>query len=95
MSRKNEGDKVIVYERAGLVFAFNFHPTKSYSEYKIGVQVAGKYPFRNDSCCFVQSSICSIAMSCCSLFVNYFAENSKASRCQTILVNSSLTYYLL
>jgi len=35
---------VIVFERAGLVFAFNFHPTKSFSDYKIGVEHAGEYP---------------------------------------------------
>lgn len=44
ISRKDEGDKVIVFERAGVIFCFNFHPSKSYTEYKIGVQVPGKYP---------------------------------------------------
>ena len=44
VSRKHEGDKVIVFERAGVVFVFNFHPSKSYTDYKIGVQVDGKYP---------------------------------------------------
>lgn len=29
-------DKVVVYERGKLVFVFNFHPTKSYTDYKIG-----------------------------------------------------------
>lgn len=38
---QHEGDKVIVYEKAGLVFVFNFHPTKSYADYKIGVPRAG------------------------------------------------------
>ena len=41
VSLKHEGDKVIVYERAGLVFIFNFHPTQSYSDYRIGVEDAG------------------------------------------------------
>ena len=45
ISRKHEDDKVIVFERAGLIFAFNFHSTKSYTDYKIGVQVDGMYPF--------------------------------------------------
>ena len=44
MSRKHEGDKVVVFERAGLVFIFNFHPTQSFTDYKIGVQSNGKYP---------------------------------------------------
>ena len=36
-------DKVINYERAGLTFAFNFHPTNSYEGYWITVPSAGKY----------------------------------------------------
>lgn len=43
ISLKHEGDKVIVFERAGLVFIFNFHPTESYSDYRIGVEVSGTY----------------------------------------------------
>ena len=35
--------QVIVFERAGLVFCFNFHPSKSLSDYKIGVEVGGEY----------------------------------------------------
>ena len=44
MSRKHESDQVVVYERAGVVFAFNFHPSQSYTDYKIGVDDAGSYP---------------------------------------------------
>ena len=36
-------DKVINYERGGLVFAFNFHPTMSYEGYWITVPTPGKY----------------------------------------------------
>ncbi|KAF9226673.1 glycoside hydrolase family 13 protein [Gyrodon lividus] len=43
VSLKHEGDKMIVYERAGLVFVFNFHPTKSFTDYCVGVDVAGDY----------------------------------------------------
>ena len=43
VSLANEKDKVIVFERAGLLFIFNFHPTRSYSDYRVGVDVAGKY----------------------------------------------------
>ena len=46
ISRKHEGDKVVVFDRADkLVFVFNWHPSNSYTDYKIGVNVAGKYPF--------------------------------------------------
>ncbi|KAL7928701.1 hypothetical protein V8C35DRAFT_325739 [Trichoderma chlorosporum] len=43
ISLKHEGDKVIVFERAGLVFIFNFHTDRSYSDYRIGVEVPGTY----------------------------------------------------
>merc|ERR1711892_400611 len=34
--RYHEEDKTITFERAGLVFCFNFHPSNSYSSYKVG-----------------------------------------------------------
>jgi 1,4-alpha-glucan branching enzyme len=43
ISLKNETDKVIVFERGGLVFVFNFHPNKSFSDYRIGIEEAGTY----------------------------------------------------
>lgn len=43
ISLKNELDKVIVFERAGLLFVFNFHPTKSFTDYRVGVEVPGTY----------------------------------------------------
>jgi len=49
VSEKDEGNKVIVFERGGHVFCFNFHPTKSYSDYKIAVDVSGKYKIVLDS----------------------------------------------
>jgi 1,4-alpha-glucan branching enzyme len=30
---ENDGDKVIIFERAGLIFAFNFHPHRSFTDY--------------------------------------------------------------
>jgi len=49
VSCKHEGDKVVVFERGGLVFVFNFHPSNSYPDYKIGVDVPGKYRIVLDS----------------------------------------------
>ncbi|KAJ4307055.1 alpha-1,4-glucan branching enzyme [Collariella sp. IMI 366227] len=43
ISLKHDGDKVVVFERAGLVFVFNFHPTQSYTDYRVGIDVAGTY----------------------------------------------------
>ena len=34
---------MIVFERNGSVFAFNFHPTKSFVDYRVGVDVEGEY----------------------------------------------------
>lgn len=49
VSWKHESDKVIVFERASLVFIFNFHPTQSFTDYKIGVETPGKYKIVLDS----------------------------------------------
>ncbi|CAK7238941.1 MAG: alpha-1,4-glucan branching enzyme [Sporothrix thermara] len=43
ISLKNDSDKVIVFERAGLLFIFNFHPSSSFSDYRVGVEQAGTY----------------------------------------------------
>lgn len=43
ISRKHEGDKVIVFERADVVFVFNFHPGSSFTDYRIGVNREGRY----------------------------------------------------
>ncbi|KAL7909904.1 hypothetical protein GGI35DRAFT_468940 [Trichoderma velutinum] len=43
ISLKHEGDKVIVFERAGVVFIFNFHTNRSFSDYRIGIEVPGTY----------------------------------------------------
>ena len=38
-----EDDKTLVYERKGLIFAFNFHPTNSLDGYFVPVEKEGKY----------------------------------------------------
>ena len=43
VSLKHEVDKVIVFERAGLLFIFNFHPTESFTDYRVGVDTPGEY----------------------------------------------------
>lgn len=43
VSLKHQGDKVIIFERGDCVFIFNFHPSRSYSDYRIGVETAGTY----------------------------------------------------
>jgi len=49
VSTKHEADKTIAFERAGLVFAFNFHQDKSFTDYPIGVEVPGEYKIVLDS----------------------------------------------
>lgn len=36
-------DKVVVFERASVLFVFNFHPTQSFSDYRVGVEEPGEY----------------------------------------------------
>ena len=43
ISLKNEQDKVIVFERAGLLWIFNFNPTQSFADYRVGVEQSGTY----------------------------------------------------
>lgn len=43
VSCHHEDDKIIVFERASLMWVFNFHPTKSFADYRIGASIAGKY----------------------------------------------------
>lgn len=48
-TRKSEGDKVIIFDRANCIFVFNFHSSKSYSDYQFGVREPGKYFLALDS----------------------------------------------
>jgi len=45
LSRRHEGDKVVVFERGdhGLLFIFNFHTNKSFPDYRVGCGRCGKY----------------------------------------------------
>ncbi|OQR66660.1 putative 1, partial [Tropilaelaps mercedesae] len=43
VSWKHEDDKVIAYERGGLLFVINFHGFKSFADYRLGIQEPGKY----------------------------------------------------
>lgn len=49
VSWKHEDDKVVAYERAGLLFVLNFHPFKSFSDYRVGLDTPGKYKVILDS----------------------------------------------
>jgi 1,4-alpha-glucan branching enzyme len=37
LMHEHSDDKVIAFERAGLVFIYNFHPTRSHTDYRIHV----------------------------------------------------------
>ncbi|KNC98959.1 1,4-alpha-glucan branching enzyme [Spizellomyces punctatus DAOM BR117] len=43
VSLKHEGDKVIAFERGNLLWIFNFHPSQSFSDYRVGTNWAGTY----------------------------------------------------
>ncbi|CAL9192870.1 1,4-alpha-glucan-branching enzyme 2-2, chloroplastic/amyloplastic-like [Musa acuminata AAA Group] len=49
ISRKDERDKIIVFERGDMVFVFNFHWTNSYFDYRVGCLKPGKYKVVLDS----------------------------------------------
>ncbi|GBG68759.1 hypothetical protein CBR_g3299 [Chara braunii] len=49
VSSANEKEKVIVFERGELVFVFNFHPSCTYSDYKVGCERPGRYRIALDS----------------------------------------------
>jgi len=40
VSSKHEGDKLVAFERAGLLFIVNFHPTQSFVDYRVGLDAA-------------------------------------------------------
>ncbi|MEA2109992.1 MAG: alpha amylase C-terminal domain-containing protein [Pseudomonadota bacterium] len=46
---QHNDDKVLIFRRAGLLFAFNFHPQNSYSHYRFTVPMAGEYEMILDS----------------------------------------------
>lgn len=43
VSLKRNDDKMLGFDRAGVLFVFNFHPTKSYTDYRVGVSAPGPY----------------------------------------------------
>jgi 1,4-alpha-glucan branching enzyme len=43
VSKKDNGDKMVVFERGDAVFVFNWHPTRSYENYRVGCLKPGKY----------------------------------------------------
>ncbi|KAM7287785.1 1,4-alpha-glucan-branching enzyme [Ixodes scapularis] len=43
VSLKHEDDKVIAFERAGLLFVIGLHPCKSFTDYQLGIDVPGEY----------------------------------------------------
>ncbi|GLT89940.1 hypothetical protein SLE2022_078980 [Rubroshorea leprosula] len=49
ISRKDEGDRIIIFERGNLVFVFNFHWSSSYFDYRVGCLRPGKYKIVLDS----------------------------------------------
>jgi len=40
---KHEGDKIVAFEKGGLLWIFNFHPNKSFEHYRIGTN----YPYEH------------------------------------------------
>jgi 1,4-alpha-glucan branching enzyme len=49
VSLKHESDKLISFERGRLLWIFNFHPTKSFTDYRIGTRWRGTYRIQLNS----------------------------------------------
>nr|XP_003469368.1 1,4-alpha-glucan-branching enzyme [Cavia porcellus] len=49
VSEKHEDNKIITFERANLLFIFNFHPSKSFTDYRVGTALPGKFKIVLDS----------------------------------------------
>uniref|UniRef100_A0AAX7VMH5 1,4-alpha-glucan branching enzyme n=1 Tax=Astatotilapia calliptera TaxID=8154 RepID=A0AAX7VMH5_ASTCA len=49
VSARHEEDKVIVFDRSNVLFIFNFHPSKSFQDYRVAVEAPGKYKIKLDS----------------------------------------------
>lgn len=43
VSRKDNREKMVVFERGDAVFVFNWHPTRSYTNYRVGCRTPGVY----------------------------------------------------
>lgn len=43
VSMSHEGDKIITFERNLLLFVFNFHYDRSFTDYRVGVEFPGNY----------------------------------------------------
>ncbi|XP_071780723.2 1,4-alpha-glucan-branching enzyme [Centroberyx gerrardi] len=45
----DERDKVIAFDRGNLMFVFNFHPSNSYTDYRVATPAPGRYKIKLDS----------------------------------------------
>ena len=50
VTRKHNEDKVMVFERGGLVWILNFHPTNSYVDYRVAVETPGRCSIIHCTC---------------------------------------------
>lgn len=91
VSLKHESDKVIAFERACLLFVFNFHPTKSYTDYRVGVHAAGVYQtvFSSDEKDF--GGFDRLDKNC-KFFTDPLGHNGRANFVQVIIYDTD--YYL-
>lgn len=77
---------MIVCERGDLVFVFNFHPTNSYTDYKVGCNHPGPYKVRLRGPCCAADVPCHV----CSLTSPLLALNRlRRLRTQCLVVLSS------
>lgn len=49
MSCKHGSDRVVAFDRGGVLFVFNLNANQSFPDYKVGVDLPGKYKLVLDS----------------------------------------------
>lgn len=54
-STKHEGDRVIAFERAGLLWIFNLHPSQSYVGYRVGLEAPAGQAYKLALCSDAES----------------------------------------
>ena len=79
MRIQDESDKIIVVERGDLVLVFNFHPTQSYSDYRVGCMNPGSYKVNKT---FPPSLVerCSLVMGAISTLVPVLQGRNESDR---------------
>jgi 1,4-alpha-glucan branching enzyme len=94
VSKKCESDKVVVVERGDLVMAFNFHPGKSYTDYRIGCYHPGQYKVVLSSDEEVFGGYCNVTAGSDTVFeAGEYAVDGRPSSLQVYMPSRTVTVF--